>query len=155
MIFLECEVCGSSGASKIAELEGSELRVCEDCSSLGTVKSKARKITKNPEQRTKISSGSSTFRVSDKVLKRDYGKVVRKAREDSGLTMRELSENISEKESVVRRIENERLKPGGDLSKKIERELDIDLFEKAETGSGVTGGKKDRNLTIGDVAKVK
>ncbi len=153
---MQCEVCGASDADKIAEVEGSEMRVCEECSSLGTVKSKSSSKKRKPKKKTKGSDKSwRDSSETEEVLKRDYGKVVRDAREGADLTMEDLAEKISEKESVVRRVENEELRPDEKLSKKLERELDIELFEEMELDVKDFSSGEDEELTIGDVAEVK
>lgn len=154
---MKCEVCGASGASKTAEVEGSEMTVCDECSSLGKVKSKPSKGKNKPKKTKTTSTSSWKSSVSDdeEVLKRDYGKVVRRAREDAELTMEELAEKVSEKESVIRRIENEELKPGEGLSTKLEKELDVELFEELDVDSGDFNDSDEESLTIGDVAEVK
>lgn len=158
---MDCEVCGESGASKTAEVEGTEFVVCDTCSSLGEVK---KDLSKRRERKKRAGgsggSGSHDWRsslptASKEVLRRNYGKLVREAREEMGLTMEELAGRLSEKESVVRRIENEELRPDEDMSKKLRRELEIELFEEPERASQSFEGEGDDSLTIGDVAKVK
>lgn len=155
MIILECEVCGAAGAGKTAKIGESELVVCEDCASLGEVIGKFSEKKKERKTVKKSSKTSSAFkRKTDKVLKREYGNAVREAREGNDMTMEELAEELKEKKSVIRRIENEELKPDKKLSKKLERELEIELFTELE-GERSEFGTDDENLTIGDVAEVK
>ena len=131
--------------------------VCDKCSSLGEVKEVARKPKASNTKNSPGSSGkTSASRKSkpEKVLKRDYGSLVREAREDEDLKMEELARKISEKESVVRRIENKDLKPNTELSKKLERELDINLYTDYEEAQ-VSTDSDDESLTIGDVVDIK
>jgi len=155
---LNCEVCGTSDASCIAEVEGSEMRVCDECSSLGTLKSKEVVVDAEPQKPSEKKSSSwhsSSFDGSDKVLKKNYGEVVRKAREQSDLSMEELSHDISEKESVIRRVEHGELKPDEELCKKLKRKFEVELFEDLDIDPEKFNGKEGKDLTIGDVAKVK
>ncbi|MFP4116548.1 MAG: multiprotein bridging factor aMBF1 [Candidatus Aenigmatarchaeota archaeon] len=153
---MKCEVCGASDASKVAEVEGSEMRVCEECSSLGTVKSKSPSKKRKPKKKSKTPKKflESSRSSEEEVLKKNYGKVVRKAREEADLTMEDLAKKLSEKESVIRRVENKELKPDETLSEKLERELDVELFEELDI-EVENFRSEDEELTIGDVAELK
>lgn len=62
----------------------------------------------------------------------DFGAVVRQARERLGLTQAELAKQISEKLSVIKKIEAGRLKPDELLARKLERALKVKLIEEGE-----------------------
>ncbi len=136
------------------------MSVCGECSSLGEVKgdlSERKQRLERVEDRVSKNSSpvaAATWSGSERMLKKDYGREVKKARENKNLTMEELSKKISVKKSVIRRIENEDLKPDGKISEKLERELDIELYDENEENSFESGGQNE-NLTIGDVTEVK
>lgn len=153
VIYLECEICGAAGADKKAEVEGTELRVCEKCASLGDVKeshprNKKAKAEKDSRSPPKFEEDS------EKVLKRNYGKLVRKGRKEEDFTIEEFAKKLGEKASVIKRIEKEDLKPDKELSKKIEDSLDLELFTEFEGGTEGEESKSEK-ITIGDVAEVK
>lgn len=150
---MECEVCGAAGASKKARIDGTELVVCGGCSSLGEVTGEFSE--KKPEKRKLKKRIEPKYGTSDeKVLVNGYGELIREHREDKGLTMKELGSKLGEKESVIRRLENEDLTPDDKLTKKLEKELDIELYVEYKSDYEDSGGE-ERKLTIGDVAKVK
>ncbi|MFP4116274.1 MAG: multiprotein bridging factor aMBF1 [Candidatus Aenigmatarchaeota archaeon] len=157
---MECEICGATGASKVTRLEGAELVACESCSSLGEAK---QDLSERKQQRSRTpdtdllenNKASGLDFKPGKLLRRNYGRLVREAREDQELTMEELAEEISEKESVVRRVENEELRPAEELSQKLERELEVELFRNREEEPVKKSTQGNESLTIGDVARVK
>ena len=71
-----------------------------------------------------------------------------------GLTRKEFANKISEKESVIRRIEMEEMIPDEKLRRKIENFLDISLTEKYQEKRIETKTRKGR-LTLGDVGEVE
>ncbi len=134
------------------------MAVCENCSSLGDVKSdlsEKKDVRKKIVKNKRSGLNSSINLKAERILRRDYGRLVRKARESEGLTMEDLAANLSEKESVIRRVENEELRPDKDLSKKLQRELEVDLFEEFDVSSGELKRDSNQDLTVGDVTKIK
>jgi len=87
----------------------------------------------------------------------DYNIRIRKARENLGLTRELLAQELGEKESVIRRIEEGRLVPTIDMARKLERILKIKLLEPAESISYEKYVKRGRNmvLTLGDIVVIK
>ncbi len=56
-----------------------------------------------------------------------YGRKIKEARERAGLKQAELAKRINEKQSLLRKIENEEIIPTDEVRRKIERVLDISL----------------------------
>lgn len=133
-----CDLCGRDGVLVKCNVEGVVLNVCSFCSSYGNViKSKVR-VRRGREE------------VSNVVVS-SIGIVVRNWRESNGLTQKELAIKLSEKESLVRKVENGFI-PSLSLAKKFERLVGSKLVcvEKVETGSNVSEGS---GMTIGDLFK--
>lgn len=152
---MECEICGAAGASIKVEIDGSELVVCENCASLGEKTAELKTGEDEMEMSTDSSPSSPSFSLErNEVLKRDYGGIVKETREEKDLVMKELAERLKEKKSVVRRIENGKLKPDEELSEKLERELGVELFTERK-GEHAKSDSGKESLTIGDVVKVK
>jgi len=131
-----------------AEIEGTILEVCESCLSYGEkiiepeVLPRVRRVKRKPlvEEET--------------VFVDNYGKLIVAARKKMNLTREEFSKKINEKESVIKRVEAEEMRPSDALTKKIERFLMIKLtktYEKKRIERKVHRGK----LTLGDVVEVK
>lgn len=70
------------------------------------------------------------------------------------MTREEFAEKIKEKESVIRRIENEEMIPDETLTEKIEKFLEIKLTKSYEAKK-IEKVLKKTELTIGDVVEVK
>ena len=85
----------------------------------------------------------------------DYGKRIRKARESLGLNIEKFAKKIAEKESVIRKIENQQMKPDKKLVDKIEKFLKIKIIETPKERKIREKIKKQETLTIGDIAKIK
>jgi len=84
----------------------------------------------------------------------NYGKRIIETRKRMNLTREEFAKKINERESVIKRIENEEMRPNETLTKKIERFLKIKLkqpYEKKKTARKPRKGE----LTIGDIIEVE
>ncbi len=147
---MECSICGRE-VDRIfkAEVEGSIVEVCENCLKFGRkieevkplmIKKKPKPITTPPEEQI--------------ILIHNYGKIIKETREKRGLTRKEFAKKISEKESVIRRIEMEEMIPDEKLRKKIENFLDISLTEKYEE-KRIESKARRVALTLGDVVEVE
>jgi len=84
----------------------------------------------------------------------NYGTLIIESRKKKNLTREEFAEKIKEKESVIRRIENEEMMPDEALTKKIEDFLEIKLTKSYEAKK-IEKTLKKIELTIGDVIEVK
>jgi putative transcription factor len=87
----------------------------------------------------------------------DYDDRIRQAREAAGLSQEELANQLNEKASLIRKLEQGATLPSDDVQRKIEGALDIDLTA-AGGGSDDTewsGGASDGKMTLGDKVKRK
>ena len=77
--------------------------------------------------------------------------MIRKKREELGLPLKVLAERISEKESTMKRVEEQKTLPPPELLKRIEKELGMKLMHKVEQiRSHGTG--KGNEITLGEAA---
>src|SRR5688500_1209052 len=67
--------------------------------------------------------------IDEKVLRPDFGTIIREARMKKGITQENVSNQISEKITLYKKIETGAIKPNEILSKKLERVLGIQLYE--------------------------
>jgi putative transcription factor len=126
---MECEICGKSTLNnKIIEFEGQELIVCSGCSSFGREKIKKEKKEsliqprKKPFHQKDLDAGFE--------LIENWGNKIKRERELRGLTIKELARKLFEKESVMHKIEQEKIFPSNTLIEKIEKFFGISLREK-------------------------
>lgn len=140
-----CEMCGESGTLEKTKVEGAKLDLCENCQELGE--------TVEQPRTTKTGSRRSQSTPEEEILS-GYGEKVKAARESRDITVKELAEQLKEKESVVKRVESERLTPDQGLARKFESTLDIDIYGTPGETASTTDLDNTAERTIGDVADV-
>jgi len=132
-------------------IEGAIVDACDKCSNFGTkVNTGQESAYKAIKKTVKISELASV----DLELVPEYGRIIATVREDKGLTRYDFAKRINEKESVIKRVEEEGFEPDGDLLKKIEDFLDIRLRERYEGVVLHRREKKRPALTVGDIIEV-
>jgi uncharacterized protein (TIGR00270 family) len=130
-----------------AEVEGTLIDVCEKCTKFSTrvvTQQMYEPITKKIELKLKE---------NDFISK--YGEMIKRYRESKGLTREEFAKRISEKESVIKRVEEEQMKPNDELTKRIENFLNIKLMQETIEETKYREEKKKPKLTVGDIAEVR
>lgn len=148
----ECNCCGKEFPRlNPARIEGAVIEVCERCSKFGTKVDISKTIAYTPIKGTIKFSGLEN---SELEIIPEYGKLIAKVREDKGLSRYDFARKINEKESVVKRLEDEEFKPDESLLKKIEDFLDIRLRERYEAIILRQREKKRLDLTVGDIIEV-
>jgi len=142
-------MCGSEGKLFQTIIEDAQLKVCHECSKFGKVtgiveQKLAEKVIENPQQ-TEVME----------IIVEDYAENIRKKRESLGLKQEEFAKKISEKESVIQKIESGRLEPSVALAKKIGSFLKIKITEEHQETHKKQSKTKTDALTIGDFIKIK
>jgi len=142
-----CELCGKETKKLIpVKIEGTVLKVCPSCAVYG-------QILKPYEEREII----KTEEIIDKELDivDNYAEIIRKAREQMGLSLEEFCKKFGLKESIMRRIERGELKPSFDLARKLEKILKVKLIEVKKYHFKVEKKEKEKVLTLADVVEIK
>lgn len=147
---MNCELCGASGDLFKALIENSQLNVCEKCSRFGKVIGRLATAEKKEERPAPIPKPEKTFTITE-----GFGNSIRKKREHMGLSQKEFAKKISEKESIIHKIEVEAIEPNLELAKKLEKALGIQLLEEANEEEAHFSKQKSQELTFGDLVKVK
>ncbi len=145
-----CEMCGREENTTLAVVEGVELNVCEKCASFGKPVRKPA-INKALVAKTQIKQPEKEI---IQTIREDYSELIRNKREKMGLTQKDFSKFLSEKESLIHKIESGMYPPPIDLARKIEKQLGISLIEEKEITQQHLKAKNE-TFTIGDVIKVK
>ena len=145
-----CQLCGRDVDSlKKAKIEGATLKVCDSCADMGeTVETKSKK-----KKRKKKKKRTSSKRSSE-VLTSNYGEMIKNAREEEKLSIKEVADSLNEKESVIKKIEGEDLKPEKSLASKLEKKFGIELYVNPSVSDVETDSGDSRSATLGDVAEV-
>jgi len=163
---MRCEVCGRRiiGPSYRAMIEGAKMTVCNKCVKLGSVFWEARteprlkKVAKRlpvpvlPPRKQPPLSVAETLELID-----DFGVKVRQAREKMGLSHEDLGRKISEKVSVLRKIESRKMMPDNLLVEKLQHALHIKLLTPVSEPKMPSKSLASRPATptLGDIAQLK
>lgn len=142
----ECKLCGKKKVVQTAEIEGAVIKVCDDCLKFG------RKVVvpkKSPKKKF-----PPKMDLPETILVRGYGKLITKKRMKMGLERKEFAKRINEKESLIKRIELEQMRPDDKLVRKIESFLGIKLITEYEAPE-VKVKKKKGTLTLGDIVSLE
>jgi putative transcription factor len=168
---VRCEVCGRKiqGKPVKAIIEGAKLTVCSECSRHGKIVweelehtqplSKPKTAASKPPP-LKIQSGGkySPKNVEETLeLVEDFDAKIRQAREKLGLTHEELGKRISEKVSVLKKIEAKKMTPDNRLAAKLEHALKIKLLvpsSEDKVPKAILSKPPSRELTLGDLAQL-
>lgn len=146
-----CEMCGVNGDLRKTRVEGTTLDLCEDCQDVGEVldQSTASASTSGPKR-----SRRSDQPVEE--LVEEFDRRVKQAREARDMSVAGLAQAIKEKDSVIHRVETGKLSPDRKLARKLERALDISLYEEPETTQSRRRTQTETDSqTLGDVADVR
>ena len=145
-----CDVCGKNTSTFRVNIENAILSVCENCSKFGINPTEIPKLIEPKQKEIK-----QPFIEEIEIITQDFSQKIKEAREKLNLRQVELANKISEKESIIHKLESSQFPPSIELAKKLERFLNIKLIEiyKPETEKQIDF--KDDSLTIGDLIKVK
>ena len=157
MIKINCDLCGKVDENlQMALIEGVELSVCGNCSKFGKVIAPVRRFSAK-EQHKMFEKQSAVQEKEEKVelLVEGYADIIKKKREFLGITQKDFANNISEKESVIHKIESGTWQPDLALAKKLERVLGVKLVEEHMEKYSATKKKKEEGFTLGDFIKIK
>jgi len=153
-----CELCGRKPSVYDCVIEGTKMKVCEDCSRFGAVKGKSNVKVVVQEAKKPVSKGPEYLFV------KGYGLMVKNARERLGLKQEDFAKNINEHKSLIHQVESEHIKPSIVFARKLERALHIKIVEEmksedeeAQKDSATRPGSRNRSegLTFGDMITVK
>jgi putative transcription factor len=146
----ECEICGTKTNSiYVVNVEDVELRVCVKCA-------KGKKVLRTIDDTAKKPSFKSSreAKKEEAQLIENYGNVMHSARESMKIPLKVLAEMLNEKETLLLRIEQQKTMPAVELTKKLEKALNIKLTEEAKEVNVSFGGGGDK-VTLEDFIKKK
>jgi len=149
-ILMNCNMCGTEAELFTAMIEGIELKVCEKCARYGTQVAKI--VQLQPAVRRRVQA------VAPEVIQMPVSgisRIVKDRREALGLRQEDLARRISEKVSIIHKIETGSFTPGIELAQKLESFLKVKLIATVGSGEEYVGVKKPSDITIGDFIKIK
>jgi len=165
---VRCEVCGRKiyGKSYRVMIEGAKLTVCGKCAKLGTIIwdetkpktpiSSARVPTRRLTLKTRSKKPPQAVVESGLELAEGFDVKIRQARRKLGLSHKELGRKISEKVSVLKKIETGKMTPDNRLATKLEHTLKIKLLVQASEEKVPKAKIKpvSRERTLGDLIQL-
>ncbi len=167
---MQCEMCGDviRGTPKLVRVEGAELQVCSKCVKFGTEVQQVRRTgvaatrpAAQKQGRPGITVASpSAYRKRDLFdymegeIVDDYAARIRHAREEKGLSQKDLAMQLKEKEHLIKKIESAALIPEDAVRRKLEKALDIRLIDTMESD---TDEKVQSRITptLGDLTIIR
>ncbi len=152
-----CEICGKpiEGEPIPIEVDKAVLYVCRSCAAQYGKRVVQRPPPAAPQKRPAARPRPAPPPLHLELVD-NFGEVVRKARENLGLSREALAAMLGVKETVLRRIEAGQLQPDYALAKKLEKTLGVRLLvEVAEEGAAKGGDRLERGLTLGEVAEIR
>jgi putative transcription factor len=140
---MECELCGSKATRK-TKIDTAILNVCDKCVGFGKEIIVPRMV--------EVKRPLPVIDTGDAIVP-NFNNLIRISRDKMKLTQDNLAVKMSEKLSIIKRVE-EGWVPGPALISKLEKFFNIKLTEKVEEK---TIGKKSGNekLTIGDIVEIR
>lgn len=144
---MNCELCGRQiDHYHEVIIDGVKMKVCNDCAKYG--KEVTKKVATfhrtpipppvhnvapmhfqpSPPLRRRVSDLSDDFK--EPVI--DFGKVIKKRREEMGISQEELANKLQEKKNLVAKIEREEIKPDRQTARKIEKLMGIRILEEVK-----------------------
>ena len=155
---MQCELCGRECSCRPVIVEGVRMMVCPGCMKHGKVivAEPAPSAERKPIlDRIRRPKEKDVYKDMDKELVSNFKDMIKSARQKKGLSREELGFKIGERTVTISKIENGDLRPSDKVATKLEKELDINLFEEVSSApSYATGGSGSRDgLTLGDFIK--
>jgi putative transcription factor len=158
---MQCEICGKVMDAhvqlKAVLIEGVAMKVCAKCESLGTPVNMNRFSSNGFQPRRSSHSERLIPQEEEETsLKPEYGSIIKKKREELGIKQEALAKMISEKESMVHKIESTSPTINVSIARKIEKILKIKILEEGNESAGTTEKyHHDGSLTLGDMIMKK
>ena len=164
---MRCEVCGRKilGPPFKTMIEGAKMLVCGECAKLGSVSWEAKTEPRMKKVQRRLpqlavaprKQPSLTVEASLELID-DFGTKIRQAREKLSLSHEDLGKKISEKVSVLRKIEIGKMAPDNLLTEKLQHALKIKLMvpvSEPKVPAKAMATSRPSAPTLGDIAMMK
>jgi len=138
---MECEICGMDRYTRPVEKEGAKLYLCSDCGGYARPNFTKPGFKPNTGYRNRPSFNNRPYsgpprddrpRFDPNLVKdlvEDYGVKIGQARQKANLKIEELARELFISASYLQKIEGGKFKPDNMTAKKLEKRLNIVLFE--------------------------
>ncbi|MFX0169159.1 MAG: multiprotein bridging factor aMBF1 [Candidatus Hodarchaeota archaeon] len=157
-----CEICGRECRStREISLEGAELFACNRCAELGEPVHRPKPAVGPPSTVLKTRP-TSALRPSHRprpqsrelVAVDNFSQLIRKAREQQGMSQKDVAGKLHERTSIIAKLESGKLTPTISLARKLERLFKLTLLEEAES-LDLSPVTSQSSTTLGDVVEIR
>ena len=154
MIKINCDLCGKTENSlSRAIIEGVELSVCSKCGKFGKILPPVKRYS--AKEQHKLAQKAEEKNEKIELLVESYHEIIKKGREAMGLSQKDFALKISEKESLVHKMETGHFTPTISMARKLEKILGVKFVEEHEERRELLKkGKKTEVFTLGDFIKI-
>lgn len=146
---MDCELCGRPNAEYVGIVEKVKMNLCQRCAKHAQI---IGKLTEEKDEVIKQKPGKEEIELE---VVEDYAEIIKKEREKKGMTIKQLANELAEKESYIDKIEKGDVVPSEKVARKLEKYFNIKLLEEVV----VTGKKEtdthDEPITLGDIIEIK
>lgn|GEM_PF-2235826 len=164
-----CEICGKRARKRVlVSVRGANLRVCAECAKGQT----RAKIQASAQDSFPAKPMTLKSRVQLPPTRREpprpkevpelslrpmlgYGQLIHRTREGKGITVEDFSRLVGIRESLIRKIESEKITPSISDLRRIERALGVRLVEQYSEEEGPTGIGGTTTVTLGEAAELR
>ncbi len=159
---MECDMCGKKGKLFVTLLEGTQMKLCQECTKFGktlrAVQGPLFKSSKESSSSSSISSRTSSSVSQDEkieVLAEDYAELIKHKREKLGLRQEDLAKKLAERLSLIQKIESGHFEPSLVLARKLEKCLGLVLIQHHTEAYSNEKKSNPTVLTIGDMLNLR
>jgi len=149
---MACDLCGGPNENFTAQIEGTNMTVCNKCSTYGKNLKPIQQTQKPQKQKKPTNTETETITT----INPNYAKKIRETRQNQKLTQDQLAQKIGEKTSTLKKIETGNTEPTIQIAEKLQKTLKINLI-KEETQESInplsSSNKNQQTLTLGDFIK--
>ena len=145
---MNCEMCGRNDELKTSLIEGVRMNVCQNCSKYGRNVNDIRQPKYNPSSYASIKPLES----NDEIVS-NFAQILKQERNKRNMEQIDFAKLLSEKESLLHKMESGHYIPSLDTAKKIAKILKVKLIESTSESPIENKAKASGPLTIGDLIK--
>lgn len=147
---MNCDLCGKEAEMYNAVVEGSDMSVCSSCAKYGKVTGRVKAAVKEKKQDKPAEQGKELI----ETVVSNLGELLKRKREELGLSHKDFASKIAEKDSVLHKLETGNITPTLEKARWLEKILGLRLVEELKDEQ-VAQQKDSSVMTLGDFVKIK
>jgi len=158
---MQCELCGNDcgGRCMPAMVDKVKMVLCPRCIRYGEgvkeIQGSPVHVHKSLVKRSNRLKEKDVYEKMNIELISNWDTAIKDARKQKGLTREQLGFNIGEPTGTISKMEKGELRPSDKVAKKLEKELNITLFEEVKKVTPQHTSSESQGLTLADFIKKK